>query len=96
MEESRHTNLSYVHVEHPLIAHCSPEFLLGPHEGDLVPDGLDEAVVAGDGARHHRELAPVVPDEDGEHGGHLVLQARRELQLQTLLRLKTDIRVRVG
>ena len=75
----------------PLNEHSdSPELLLGSHEGDLVPDGLDEVVVSGDGARHHRELPPVVPHEDGEHGGHLVLQARRQLQLQPLLGLKTQ------
>ena len=67
---------------------ASPEFLLGSHERDLVPDGLDEVVVSRDGARHHGELPPVVPHEDGEHGGHLMLQTRRQLQLQPLLGLK--------
>ena len=70
------------------LQHFSPELSVGAHERDLVADGLDEVVVAGDGAGHHRELAPVVADQDGEHGGHLVLQARRQLQLQTLLGLK--------
>ena len=77
-----------VFLEYPLRLHLSPELSVGAHECDLVADGLNEVVVAGDGAGHHRELAPVVADQDGEHGGHLVLQARRQLQLQTLLGLK--------
>ena len=71
-----------------LLLNLSPELSVGAHECDLVADGLDEVVVAGDGAGDHRELAPVVAHQDGEHGGHLVLQAGRQLQLQTLLGLK--------
>ena len=66
----------------------SPELVMVSHVSHPVPDGLDEVVVAGDLAGDDGELLPVVPDQDGEHGGHLVLQARRQLQLKPRLGLK--------
>ena len=41
-----------------------PEFLRASHGSHLVPDGLDEVVVAGNLAGDDAELLPVVPDED--------------------------------
>ena len=42
----------------------SPKFLSRFHVSYSVPDCLNEVVMSGNFAGNHRELLPVVPDED--------------------------------
>ena len=70
-----------------------PELVMVPHVRHPVPDGLDEVVMSCNLAGDDGELLPVVPDQDGEHGGHLVLQAGSELELKPRLRLKQGTHV---
>jgi hypothetical protein len=51
-----------------------------------LPDCLNKIIVPRDLAGDDRELMPFIPLQDTQHGGSLVFQRRRQLQLKTQLR----------
>ena len=80
---SKHTrNAPIMDAKHSF-GHCkySPKFLSRFHVSHSVPDCLNEVVMSGNFAGNHRELLPVVPDEDWKHGSNLVLKTGRKLEL---------------
>lgn len=65
------------------ISDLLPLFELHLHLLSLVAHGSRELVIAGDLWRHNGEAVPVVAEQDGEHGGGLVVDGGRQLQPQT-------------